>query len=141
MKFSAPRKRVYAETKVQNAIVEYLRLTAPQCITFHIPNGGSRSDLERMILSRMGVLPGIPDLQIIVPGGRAYFLEVKADNGKPSKAQRELFTRFMNMSQPYAVVKSIDDVRVALAAWKIETKDSSVKSLTETGNGARMASC
>lgn len=130
MKWPLPKKRNYSECKIQTAIVDYIRAVAPQCLVFHIPNY-SRSAQEGDRLKRAGMVPGIPDLQILLPGGSAFFLEVKTDKGKPNKAQRELYMRFLTMGQPYAVVRSIDDVRAALSHWKIETKDVFSKSFQE----------
>jgi hypothetical protein len=37
------------------------RRLAPYVFAFHVPNGGVRSPVEAAIMTRMGVIPGIPD--------------------------------------------------------------------------------
>jgi hypothetical protein len=49
---------------------------APYLFAFHVPNGGARSPVEAAIMTRMGVLPGIPDIVILGRGGH-YALELK----------------------------------------------------------------
>jgi hypothetical protein len=65
-----------AEARIQAAIVEWVRIAAAGVLIFAVPNGGFRSKAEAARLKWTGVLAGIPDLVIIAPIGRAFFLEV-----------------------------------------------------------------
>lgn len=113
-----------AEDNLQRAIVDYLRAVAPQCLVFAIPNGGFRTAAEAGILQATGVVKGIPDLGLLLPGGAIRFIEIKTAEGALSKAQRAIFDRFLSMGQPYAVCRSIENVRVALQHWNVETREA-----------------
>lgn len=111
------------ELKIHIAIFNWIKAVAPQCIPFHAANGGWRTASEGAQFQALGVLPGIPDIGVIASGGCVYWIEVKSDEGTLSKAQRAVHERFMLMSVPYAVCRSIDDARTAFSHWKIETRE------------------
>ena len=116
--------RSYPEQKLQASIVSYLRAVLPDCRTFAVPNGGLRGKREAARLKRTGVLAGVPDVVILASGGQAYLVEVKADKGSLSEAQKEFKLWMVNEAVPHAVVRSIDDVRAALAHWGVETREA-----------------
>ncbi|RSC23534.1 VRR-NUC domain-containing protein [Acinetobacter sp. FDAARGOS_515] len=62
---------------------------------FHIPNGGSRNIIEATKLKKMGVKPGVPDLQLIVPNGEVHglWIELKAQKGKLQPSQQIMIQR------------------------------------------------
>jgi hypothetical protein len=111
------------ETQIQASIVAYLRQVCPHCITFAIPNASRRKPGARASNGVPGLLPGMPDLGIIAPGGKVFLIEVKTDKTGLSKSQRELRLRFVGMDVPVAIARSIDDVRKALAHWDIESRE------------------
>lgn len=78
----------------QIVIATYLRKLQIEndFIFFHIPNGGSRSKSEAGRFKAMGVLAGVPDLQIIAKN-KAFFIELKTNTGSLGKAQKELHPR------------------------------------------------
>ena len=86
-----------AEARIQAAIVEWIRWCAPQTVVFAIANGGLRSKSEAGRLRWTGVLAGIPDLAVLAPVGRIFFLEVKTPDGKRLSAaeQREMFDQLV----------------------------------------------
>jgi len=118
---SGPRR--HDEDKLQSSIVAFLRAALPDHEIFAIPNGGGRSKVEAAILKATGTMAGIPDLCIVAPLGKSYWLEVKTAKGKPSAAQRKVHARFATRGIPFAVVRSLADVRTALAHWSIETRE------------------
>ena|SRR5262245_61878314 len=69
-------RRRQPETKVQAAIVRHIR--AQGLFWYAIPLGGVRSKIEAAIMQSTGTRAGTPDLGFVFQG-RAYFLEVKAD--------------------------------------------------------------
>jgi VRR-NUC domain len=88
----APRLRDHnAEARKQAAIVGCVRTVAPQVRVFAIPNGGYRTKAEAARLKWTGVVAGVPDLCVLAPVGRVFFLEVKTAVGRLSDAQREIF--------------------------------------------------
>lgn len=112
------------EDQIQRSIVDYCRAVLPRHITFAVPNGSRRTMFGRAGNAVAGLMPGIPDLCIIAPLGQAYFLEVKSGKGPLSDAQKDVHALFALRGIPYAIVRSIDDVRVAFAAWKLETREA-----------------
>jgi VRR-NUC domain len=113
------------EAREQAAIVDWIRTVAPDLLVFHPANGGWRSKAEAARFKWLGVVAGVPDLVLVGRDGVVRFIEVKADGGSLSRAQRDMRDRLTAMRVPYAVARSIDDVRVAFRAWGIETREVS----------------
>jgi len=118
------RRDTNAEARIQAAIVEYVRLVAPHVLIFAIPNGGLRTKAEAARLKWTGVVAGIPDLAIVAPGRRVFFIEVKAPSGALSLDQRAIRDWLIALGSPPAICRSIDDARRALAAWGLETREA-----------------
>ena len=115
------------EHEVQKAICQYLDIR--KIFYFAIPNGGKRSKSEAEKFRAEGVKSGIPDLCVIMPGGFAYFLEVKRPkNGKTAKGrltdnQKQMIEMLNDIGCPTAVVYSVADVIGQLIDWGFnETK-------------------
>lgn len=64
-------------------------------LLFHVPNGGKRNAAEAAHLKRQGVRAGVPDLCLPVAHGgyHGLFIELKAEGGRPSAAQKEWLGR------------------------------------------------
>lgn len=112
------------EAKIQASIVDFIRTVAPQLLVFHPANGGLRSASEAVRLRSMGVTAGVPDLVIVEPGGQCRFVEIKSKGGTLSAAQKAIRDRLHSMSVSCITVQSIDEVRLALRAWNIPTKEA-----------------
>lgn len=58
-------------------------------VAYAIPNGGYRLKSEAAELTRLGVIPGLPDLHFAISRGtyHSLYLEMKAQNGTPSPLQ------------------------------------------------------
>ena len=118
------RRDANGEARIQASVVEWIRWCSPQCVVFAIPNGGLRSKSEAARLKWCGVLAGIPDLAVLAPVGRVFFLEVKTPDGRLSLDQREMFDRLVVLGHDAAIVRSIEDVRFAFHAWRIKTREA-----------------
>lgn len=118
-----------SEYEIHLAIYDYLNLTMPGSIIVHVPNqmdiGGSRigKAIAQKKAKRMGMLPGFPDI-LIFTEGQGYCLEVKAEGGRLSSVQKDVRDILTNQGIPYAVVRSVDDVRETLAEWGVKTKEA-----------------
>jgi len=118
-----------AEARVQAAVVEWLRWVCPSVIVYAIPNGGYRTKAEAARLRWTGVLSGIPDLGLVLPGGQAGFFEIKPPkSGRLSDEQEDMLPRLEMMGARCAVVRSIDEARAAFKAWGIETREALARS-------------
>jgi hypothetical protein len=124
MKKPASRPNFNREAAIQAAIVEYVRTVAPQVLIWHVPNGGLRTMREAARLKWTGVLAGVPDLTLALPGARVAFWEVKEPKGILSREQTEIILRLTHLSHSWAVVRSIDDARRELARLGIQTREA-----------------
>jgi hypothetical protein len=120
-----PRRRdANAEARLQgNDVLPYLRRVAPDVMVFHIPNGGLRGKREAARLKWQGVLAGLPDLCLIAPVGRVFFMELKTKTGRLSADQKAIHGWLSAIGVSCAVIRSIDDARNALKAWGIPTRE------------------
>lgn len=132
-----PRRRadLNAETKIQFAVLEFIRAVAPDCFVFHIANGGYRTPAEAARFRWQGVVAGVPDLCLVAPGGRVHFIEVKTPGGSLSAAQREIHEILARLGAPVAIARGVDDARRALTAWGIEMREAKMNANPPAGHG------
>lgn len=110
-------RRNAREAALQRAVVQTLKFKAlPGVMYLHIPNQGLRSAGEGMNLKLMGMFPGAADLLIVI-GGQACFLELKAPNGKQSDEQKLFAERCAACNAPYAIAHNIDEATRILTEW------------------------
>lgn len=114
-------KRAQPEAAIQKAIVDYIATVAPHVVCYAVPNAARRTRNGRAGNAVPGLTKGIPDLALVV-SGRAFFLEVKAPKGRTSQEQDATIARLRRAGASVAVVRSIDDVDHALAAWGVVTR-------------------
>lgn len=101
------------ENQIQNTICDYLALkkyffwrqnTAPS-----VQISGDKWHFRRMGKYAMR---GVPDIIIVLKSGAVFFLEVKSKTGTQSDGQKE-FERLCKLNNaPYAIVRSLDDVKM-----------------------------
>lgn len=125
------RMRVNPEEKLQMAVVQYLRLCYPQCVTFAIPNEGNRGALGQKMAITKGLLPGLHDLCVLAPivdqrvpfpdkvAWIAHFIELKTPAGPVSQTQRDLHAEFEQRKIEQTICRSVDDVAAAMRVWGI----------------------
>lgn len=112
------------EYDIHVAVFDYLCWTLPEAMIWHTPNGGKRDKATARKLKRMGVKPGVPDIAVLLYECRLFWFEVKEGKDTASKEQIEFMDASHHRGAPGAVVRSIDDVRRALKAWGIKTRES-----------------
>ena len=105
-------KRNRPEQAIHQAAVQYLRImeNLGELIFFHPASGGARSKAEAGIFKSLGVKPGVPDLVLLFPGGRCAFIEIKADKGRLSAAQKAFKNSAENLGFPFAECRAVDGV-------------------------------
>lgn len=113
------------ETGQHIAIFEFLEQMVPQGIWFHPANGEKRDKRTAAKLKRMGVRAGIGDIVglLPMPVGRVMF-EVKDVDGATSAEQDAIRWHCERFEIPWFLVRSIDDVRAALASIGIPTREA-----------------
>ena len=121
-----PRQRDgNAEARPQAAIVEYVRTVAPHILIWHVPNGGYRDKATAARFKWIGVLAGVLDLTLALPGGRTAFWECKRPKGgRLSDDQKDIIAKLEAMGHIWAVVLSIDDARRELRRLGVVTREA-----------------
>lgn len=105
------------EEALQRQVAAYLD-AVPDLLWWATANQrGTRARFEMGVLKAMGVKPGVPDISILLPGGKIGFLELKAGRGKLSEHQAAFISRAMDGGARVGVCYSLDDVLVHLSAW------------------------
>jgi hypothetical protein len=114
------------ETPIHKAIVQWIEAVSPSTFFWHTPNSAKRSHAYNNALKAMGMRAGVPDLTIIAepPGPCLAFLEVKTAKGPLSPGQKEFRLEVEGRGVPYAVVRSVDDVRAAFRAWLVPMREA-----------------
>lgn len=89
-------QRIPTEAQEQETLFNWMRYKEKQYpelkLCFHIPNGGSRNQIEAKHLKEQGVKPGVPDLCLPVARGiwHGLYIEMKRQKGgRVSDAQRQ----------------------------------------------------
>jgi hypothetical protein len=72
---------------------------------FHVPNQGIRSISNKMLLIKMGMKPGCPDLIIEFPAGRIVYIELKSKTGKLSNTQLTWYENSAKLRTPHYILK------------------------------------
>lgn len=111
------------EDGVQSAILDYLRVAAPFVFVYAIPNAAVRKRGGRAGNAVPGIVKGMPDLGLLYRR-RSYFIEVKAGKNKPTAEQRGLVPFLNAAGAEVAFCWSVDDVRNALYAWGLPTREA-----------------
>ena len=111
------RSRRHPEQQIQRAVLEHLKLRhAPGVYWFHVANGGYRAPIEAKVLKSLGVTAGVPDL-ILIRGGKAYGLELKAHGGHLSPAQRTAHVLMRAAGAEVEVAVGLDAALRQLESW------------------------
>lgn len=118
------KPRRHEEDQRQAAIVAYVRMVAPDIVIFAVPNGGFRLKSEAARLKWTGLLPGVSDLVLVLPGGCSAYWEVKTPVGKLSDDQKRFRTQLILLGHAFAIVRDIDDARLELAKLGITTREA-----------------
>lgn len=88
---------------------------------FHTPNAAKRSKFQSMLLNKLGVRAGVPDLIVFLPNSRVLFIELKASKGRISEKQIMFHVELMQLGYAVSIIRSIDELRELLGANGIKT--------------------
>ena len=128
------RKR--PENDIQRSIVKYIEAVVPSALVMAIPNASRRTKSGRPMNAAPGLLPGAPDLVVVIPKGKVIWIEVKAPKGTVSSNQKMVHGRLRSLGHMCFVVRSIEDVQRVFDSIGIETRDISLlRKLTEEMDG------
>ena len=66
---------------------------------------------------------GVPDRLIVMPGGRVYFVELKADAGYATVLQKRQMDRLLRLGCNVNLVRGLDGIKNLLARITAEQKE------------------
>lgn len=88
---------------------------------FHTPNAAKRSKFQSMLLNKLGVRAGVPDLIVFLPNNRVLFIELKASQGRLSEKQKMFHVELTQLGYAVDIIRSLDELRVLLGANGVKT--------------------
>lgn len=116
--------RQQIESRIQSAIVSFIRTVVPGSLVIAIPNGARRTAGGYASNAVAGLLPGAPDLVVALPEGKVLWLEVKAPKGRPSDNQVLVHEKLGEIGHAVYIVRSISDVCDVMEKLNIKTRES-----------------
>lgn len=122
------------ESKIQQEIFIYFHNTYPKYIIHSVPNGIGmsipkskigkwlipltyhkiiRDMIKRTVnfLKLTGMLPGISDLMVHLPGGKVVMVEVKNDTNSQDPDQIKIEKKVKEMNGNYILVRDLEDFK------------------------------
>lgn len=112
--------RLGDEDRICVQAADYLRLLcleeSKKLVWFHPANEGKRHRLIALLLKAMGLIPGTPDI-VILWGNGCGLIELKSKKGRQNDNQKYFQAWAEYCGVPYAVCRSVDEVRSNLRKW------------------------
>lgn len=116
------------EAKIQQEIFMYFHNTYPKYIIHSVPNGfgitipvivparfhkAIRTAIAMAVnlCKQTGMLPGVSDLMVHLPGGRVVMVEVKTDTNNQDPDQVFIENKVKAMNGNYILVRSLEDFK------------------------------
>lgn len=118
------KANIATEAQEQTALFDWARWASgkhPELnLLFHIPNGGSRNEIEAHNLRLQGVRPGVPDICLPVPRlpYHGLFIELKRRQGGRTSEEQRAWIYCLNKNGYRAVVcKGWDETRAEIERY------------------------
>ena len=116
--FARTVRRKVSEHSLQVQLLKELELRkAPNINIVALANAGHRSLRMGARMKAEGLQAGAADLCIMLPGGKAAWLELKTTTGRQSLAQKGFEAKCQRLGHPYALVRTLDEAIEALTQW------------------------
>lgn len=113
--YSRMQNRKRSEATEQEIVInwcEYNSQRHPELkLIYHVPNGGSRNQLEAVNLKRQGVKAGVPDLNLPVAlhGFHGLYIEMKFGKNKTTEKQNWWLEQLQKQGYKTAVCYGADE--------------------------------
>lgn len=113
--YSRIQNRKRSEATEQEIVInwcEYNSQRHPELkLIYHVPNGGSRNQLEAVNLKRQGVKAGVPDLNLPVAlhGFHGLYIEMKFGKNKTTEKQNWWLEQLQKQGYKTAVCYGADE--------------------------------
>lgn len=107
--------RLQTEATIQESCVQWFRWqygAEVSRLLFHSPNGGYRHTREAVKFKRMGVVPGVADLILMIPNSKYHALCFEMKNGKQGRQtdNQKIWQRLVEKrGYKYVVVRSLEE--------------------------------
>lgn len=121
--YTRQQARRRSEATEQEALITWCRIFEnryPELkMIYHIPNGGSRNQLEAANLKRQGVKAGVPDLCLPVPkdGYHGLYIEMKYGKNKTTDKQEEWLKSLRRYGYKTVVCYGADEARETIKQY------------------------
>ena len=118
-------KRGHPEQDFQKTLAAYLDWCLIPPVEYSaIGHGIPLTQHQANTLKAMGLKPGLGDIEVFGPERFILWLECKARNGVASGDQKAFRARVLLLGHHYAIVKTIEDARIALLSYGVPLRDS-----------------
>lgn len=108
--------RQISEKEIHLLAWQWIRETYPDLLIFHVPSGEQRNVVTAVKLKRMGVVPGVADFLMFVPG-IGVAIELKNKGGMQSKAQEHFQKRWEACGNRYIIAYSFDEFKTIVGKY------------------------
>lgn len=113
-----PFRATASETSIHMQVERFLRLAWPSDLPYtHFPAGERRDERTGGKLLSMGLKRGWPDFQLLLPGGRIAFIELKRGDGQLSDDQAEFRRKAIALGCGYQTCRSVEEVDATITRW------------------------
>ena len=114
------RSRKQDEHRLQCAVFQVLHLAGVKdLIAFAVPNGMVSNAVSVSRMKAAGLLPGVADIALVLPGGMAAFLELKSGKNAQTPEQLAFQSRCYEAGVRYAVATDFDQAIDVLTKWEV----------------------
>lgn len=113
--YSRMQNRKRSEATEQEIVINWCEYNSPRHpelkLIYHVPNGGSRNQLEAVNLKRQGVKAGVPDLNLPVAlhGFHGLYIEMKFGKNKTTEEQKWWLEQLQKQGYKTAVCYGADE--------------------------------
>lgn len=108
--------RQISEKEIHMKAWQWVQKTYPELLIFHVPSGEHRNVVTAVKLKRMGVVPGIADFLMFVPG-YSVAIELKDHGGKQSEAQKKFQKQWETCYRKYHVARSLEEFQSVIRTY------------------------
>jgi len=99
-----------SEHRLQMLVLDHIKQRhARNVFAFAIPNAARRSLRGGSRMKDEGLLPGAPDLVVVMPDREVVWLELKNGKGRQSIAQKGVQARLAQAGHVYGVAHTLDE--------------------------------
>ena len=105
--------RQISEKEIHMKAWQWVKAEYPDLLIFHVPSGEPRDVVVAMKLKRMGVVPGVADFLMFVPGC-AVAIELKDGGGRQSDPQRRFQSKWEACGNRYEVARTLEEFQAII---------------------------